>query len=210
MRMAKCTAAQSDPPVSAHQEEIKALVERSGAVRHGHFRLASGRHSDTYVEKFRILERPDLLAEVCSDIAAHFRADRPEVIAGPSTGGMLVAYELARQLEVPAVYVETDADNRRVLKRGAQIEPGARVLLVDDVLTTGVSLQEVLSLLEKARADLVGIGVLIDRSEGVLDFPGPLYAACRFEARSFGENEVPPWLAALPLDTPGTRARRAL
>lgn len=175
-------------------------------MRHGHFELASKRHSAIYIEKFRILERPDLLAQVCAEIAQRFVSERPEVVVGPSTGGILVAYEVAKQLGLPAVYVETDAQNRRVLKRGAHIDEGTRILLVDDVLTTGISLRETLGVV--AKAELIGIGVLIDRSEQPLEFPSEVYAACRFEAQSYAADALPDWLAEVPLTTPGTRASR--
>jgi len=192
---------------SPREAELKGLIEKHGAVRRGHFRLASGRHSDTYVEKFRILERPWLLAEICAEIVGHFKETRPDLVAGPSTGGMIVAYEVARQLGLPAVYVETDEANRRIVKRGGHIPEGARVLLVDDVLTTGISLREVVDVIQAAGAEVIGIGVLIDRSEIPLDFPCELHAACRFEAMSYLEDALPDWLAAIPLTTPGSRAR---
>lgn len=200
------TTSARSPQISPNQARIKSLIEEAGAVRHGHFELASKRHSAIYIEKFRILERPELLAQVCAEIVARFAADKPQIVAGPSTGGILVAYEVAKQLGLPAVYVETDAQKRRVLKRGAQIEPGARVLLVDDVLTTGISLHETCPVIEGAR--LLGIGVLIDRSERPLDFPCDVFAACRFEAQSYDPDALPDWLAQIPLSTPGTRASR--
>jgi orotate phosphoribosyltransferase len=187
--------------VLMHERQLDRVA---GAVRQGHFVLASGRHSDIYVEKFRILERPPLLAQVCADIVEHYRTLEPDVVVGPSTGGIIVAYEIARQLKVPAVYVETENGSRSI-RRGGHIEPGAKVLLVDDVLTTGVSLDEVLGVLDGAQ--LVGIGVLIDRSEGELNFPCEIYAACRFEAKTFAPEEVPEWLAQVPVTKPGTRAR---
>jgi len=190
---------------SPRQSEIKELVTRCGAVLHGHFKLASGRHSDTYIEKFRILERPSVLEQVCREIVEMFRPMKPDVVVGPSTGGMIVAYEVARQLQVPAVYVELE-DGKRVLKRNGRIEPGARALLVDDVLTTGISLQEVVSVIQDSKAEIIGIGVLIDRSEGELNFKSELFASCRFEAATYAEGELPDWLAGIPVKTPGTRA----
>jgi orotate phosphoribosyltransferase len=196
----------SDGCDTALKSELKALITECGAVLEGHFQLASMRHSDIYVEKFRILERPSVLEKVAGAIVDHFRDQRPEVVAGPSTGGMIVAYEVARQLGVPAVYVEADG-KIRVLKRGGHIEMRARVLLVDDVLTTGISLQEVLPVIENAQAELIGIGVLIDRSEKRIDFGVDSYAATRFEATTYAEDELPDWLAAIPISTPGTRAK---
>ena len=188
--------------------DIRSLIEQCGAVLHGHFRLASLRHSDIYVEKFRVLERPDILEAVAKPIVEQFRSQKPEVVAGPSTGGMIVAYEVARQLGIPAVYVETD-ENVRVLKRGGSIKAGAKVLLVDDVLTTGVSLNEVLPVISKSEGHLIGIGVLIDRSELSLDFDVPLFASSRFEATTYPDESVPDWLAKIPITTPGSRAKRS-
>lgn len=185
---------------------LKAVIEACGAVLYGHFRLTSGRHSDTYIEKFRVLERPEVLATVCQAIADHFRSAKPNVVAGPSTGGMIVAYEVARQLGLHAIYVETDANGQRLLRRNGKIDPGSRVLLVDDVLTTGLSLREVQPVIAGEGAELIGVGVLIDRSEGELDFGCELYAASRFEAKTYAEDEVPPDLAAVPIKAPGTRA----
>jgi orotate phosphoribosyltransferase len=192
-------------PSEEREEKIRELIAESGAVLSGHFRLASGRHSDTYVEKFRLLERPWTLEKVVNSIAIHFSEAKPSVIVGPSTGGLIVAYEAARQLEIPAVYVERSGE-KFVLKRGGKILPGTRVLIVDDVLTTGVSLFEVLSLIRELGADVIGVGVLIDRSVKEIDFGCELFAACHFQAVSYDENEIPDWLANVPLTTPGTRA----
>lgn len=192
----------TDKSDSAH---IKQLIEDCGAVLYGHFRLASGRHSDIYVEKYRVLERPDILAEICKPIAEHFQSLQPDVIVGPQTGGVIVAYEVARQMGVPAVYVELK-DGERKLARGAHLEPGTRALLVDDVLTTGVSLQEVLPVLNQAVVTIVGIGVLIDRSEREVPLPQKPFASCRFEAKSYAADELPDWLAEVPIKAPGTRA----
>jgi len=184
---------------------LRDLITECGAVLHGHFKLASGRHSDTYIEKFRILEQPDVLEEMCRPIADHFRDKSPDLIAGPSTGGILVAYEVARQLGKRAVYVESEG-NRRVLKRNTVVPPKARVLLVDDVLTTGISLKEVTEVIAHEGAELVGIGVLIDRSDVNLDLPLEPFASCRFQAVSYAEDEMPEALRNTPMTTPGTRA----
>jgi orotate phosphoribosyltransferase len=195
----------SNPEPNSSEQTTKDLIVSSGAVLKGHFRLASGRHSDTYVEKFRVLERPWVLEQVTKSIADHFRALEPEVVIGPSTGGLIVAYEVARQLNVPALYVERVGE-KFVVKRGGRIEPGVRVLLVDDVLTTGVSVFEVLTLIREHQANVLGVGVLIDRSQKAIDFGCQLFASCHFEATSYDESEIPEWLQSIPLTTPGTRA----
>ena len=193
------------PKVSSSQSEVRALVEECAAVRHGHFVLASGRHSDVYVEKYRVLERPEVLEHVCRPLVEHFEPFGPEAIVGPQTGGVLVAFEIARQMKLPALYIERK-DGEFRLARGAQLNAGTRVLLVDDVLTTGVSLKEALPVMTQAEVELVGIGVLIDRSERPLDFSCEVFAACRFEATTYAPDEIPDWLARIPISTPGTRA----
>ncbi|MFQ3586241.1 MAG: orotate phosphoribosyltransferase [Fimbriimonadaceae bacterium] len=184
-------------------DAIEALLRESGAILSGHFLLTSGRHSDVYFEKFRILERPDVLSRVCAEIARNL-PQRPDVVAGPTTGGIIVAFEVARQVGASGLYVERE-DGERVLRRGATIQPGAKVLVVDDVLTTGVSVREVVDLLRRQGAEVVGVGVLIDRSQEPVDFGCPMYAAYRVEARSYAPDEVPDWLAAIPVTKPGTR-----
>lgn len=204
-------SAQTKPvarPQPEVQAELKKLIEEAGAVRYGHFVLASLRHSDVYVEKFRVLERPELLASIAGSIAQHFAECEPDLIVGPATGGILVAYEVARQLGRPAVYVEAE-NKQKVLRRGASIPAGSKVLLVDDVLTTGISLRETLQVISDQGATVIGIGVLIDRSEQELDFPCELFAATRFEASTYAPDEVPEWLQAVPITTPGTRASQA-
>lgn len=186
--------------------DLIALLESCGAVLRGHFRLASGRHSDVYVEKFRILERPPVLEAAVARIIRHLDGIQPTLVVGPSTGGMIVAYEAARQLGLTAAYVEL-VDGKRGLRRNGHIAPDARVLLVDDVLTTGTSLVETAEVVHAAGATLIGVGVLIDRSEACPDFGCPVVSACRFDARSYAEDDLPDWLAAIPLTTPGTRAR---
>lgn len=185
--------------------DLIALLESCGAVMRGHFRLASGRHSDVYVEKFRILERPDVMEAAVAAILGSMDA-QPSLVVGPSTGGMIVAYEAARQLRLSATYVEL-VNGKRALRRNGVIDPNARVLLVDDVLTTGTSLVETAAVVRGAGAEIVGVGVLIDRSETCPDFGCPVVSACRFDARSYAEEELPEWLAAIPLTTPGTRAQ---
>ncbi|MCC6404620.1 MAG: orotate phosphoribosyltransferase [Fimbriimonadaceae bacterium] len=170
----------------------------------GHFVLSSGRHSDVYLEKFRVLERPDVLSLLCSRITDWARPFSPELVAGPTTGGVIIAFEVARQLGVPAVYVESE-NGRKCLRRGARIATGARVLVVDDVLTTGLSVQETCAVIEESGGIKVGVAVLIDRAESSMNLGVPLFAAHRIEAHSFAPDDLPESLAAIPATKPGTR-----
>lgn len=185
--------------------DLASLLESSGAVLRGHFLLTSGRHSDVYFEKFRVLEQPHVLSALCAEIAGAFSgAAKPDLVAGPTTGGIIIAFEVARQLGVPALYVESE-NGQKKLRRGAQIPVGSRVLIVDDVLTTGTSVREVIEVVRGAGGVPAGVGVLIDRAESPLDFGAPLFAAHRVQAKSFAPDQVPDWLLAIPVSKPGTR-----
>lgn len=183
---------------------LDALLQSSGAIMRGHFLLTSGRHSDVYVEKFRVLEQPAVLSRLCAEIAARFAGDRIDVVAGPTTGGIIIAFEVARQMGLPAIYVESEL-GRRKLRRGAAIEPGSRVLVVDDVLTTGTSVHEVIEVVREQGAIAAGVAVLIDRSASPVDFGCKFSAAHRVEAASYAPDEVPQWLREIPIVKPGTR-----
>ena len=166
--------------------------------------LSSGRHSDVYFEKFRILEQPEVLSALCTEIAGRFRTDT-EFVAGPLTGGIIIAFDVARQMNVQALYVETENGDKK-LRRGKSLVPGSRVLVVDDVLTTGLSVRETITAIQNAGGEVIGVGVLIDRSEQPQDFGCPFFAAHRVEAKSYPENDIPEWLSAIPIQKPGTRA----
>jgi orotate phosphoribosyltransferase len=184
--------------------DLGSLLESSGAVLRGHFILTSGRRSDIYFEKFRVLERPDVLSALCAEIASKFSKDDFDAVAGPTTGGIIIAFEVARQLGLPSVYIETE-DGEKTLRRGKTLPPGARILIVDDVLTTGTSLVESRTAIERAGGRALAYAVLIDRSPEGFDLGLPLHRAYRVEATTYAADEVPDWLAALPPTKPGTR-----
>lgn len=183
---------------------LTSLLESSGAILRGHFLLTSGRHSDVYFEKFRVLENPPVLSALCKEIAGRFSDGSVDLVAGPTTGGIIIAFEVARQMGTPSLYVETEGGQKK-LRRGATVPPGARVLIVDDVLTTGTSVFEVIEVIRAAGGMPAGVGVLIDRSEKPLDFGCPMFAAHRVQAQSFAPDEVPNWLQEIPITKPGTR-----
>lgn len=180
------------------------LLEDSGAILRGHFVLSSGRHSDVYFEKFRVLEQPQVLSALCSEIATHFQKSKIEAVAGPLTGGIIIAFEVARQMGLPAVYVESEG-GVKTLRRGKTLTPGTRVLVVDDVLTTGLSVKETILAIQTAGGDVAGVAVLIDRASDAIDFGCPLFAAFRVQAQSYDPQNVPESLAAIPIQKPGSR-----
>lgn len=179
-------------------------LERIGAVLHGHFLLTSGRHSDRYFEKFRLLEQPGMLQAYVGAMLARLPGHEVQAVVGPTLGGVLVAYEAARQLGVRALYAEREGTGR-AFRRDSRLEPGTPVLVVDDVLTTGTSIREVLALLGHYRAQVRGIGVLIDRSETEPDFGVPLASALRLPAVSYAPEECPLCRQGIPLVKRGSR-----
>jgi orotate phosphoribosyltransferase len=183
--------------------DLTSLLEDSGAILRGHFILTSGRRSDVYFEKFRVLERPDVLSALCQEIAAHFGNLEFDYVAGPTTGGIIIAFEVGRLMGKPAIYVESE-DGKKTLRRGKTIPSGARVLIVDDVLTTGTSLIETRDAVLEAGGIPVAYAVLINRAQRELDLK-PLFSAYSVSATSWEADEIPDWLAAIPAVKPGTR-----
>lgn len=158
----------------------EALFRSSGALRDGHFLLKSGRHSGAYLEKFAVLSDPAATSELCGFWAGRYRgADgRPmvDLVAGPTTGGVILAFETGRQLGTHAIFAEevrTDGQARREFRRGFRIEPGERVLLVDDILTTGGSLLAMLPAVEAAGGEVIACAVIVDRSGGMQTLTSP-------------------------------------
>ncbi len=182
--------------------EAEKILREAGAMLEGHFVLTSGRHSAVYWEKFRVLEQPRYTERLCQMIAAHFRDKGVELVAGPTTGGVIVAYEVARQLGARGVFAEKQGGTR-VFRRGFQIRTRARVLVVDDVLTTGGSVQEVVAEVGRKGAELLGVGVLIDRSEERVDFGVPLFAAYRTSVATYRPDQCPLCQAGIDLVKPG-------
>jgi len=179
-----------------------------GVVAKGHFVLSSGRHSDEYWEKFRLLERPRITEQLCREIAARYEGATVEAVVGPTTGGALLAQEVARQLGTRCLLAEPALINGgRELRRGFTLLPGERVLIVDDVLTTGLSLRETLSALERFQPAIVGIEVLIDRSGGTAagQFGVACHALLTVSARTYEPGECPLCAGGLPVIKPGTR-----
>jgi len=185
--------------------DLGELLEESGAILRGHFILTSGRHSAVYFEKFRVLERPDVLSALCTEIADHYRGQGFDCVAGPTTGGIIIAFEVARQLGLPAVYVETE-DGKKTLRRNKTLAPGTRALVVDDVLTTGTSLRESRDAIVRAGGTVGAYAVLIERGSDHPDLGAPIFASYRVEAESYAPHEIPAELAAIPAVKPGTRA----
>jgi orotate phosphoribosyltransferase len=188
--------------------DVLQIFRESGALLTGHFVLTSGRHSDTYFEKFHVLRYPQHVEALCRVLAERCADTKPDVVLGPTTLGILLAYEVAKQLGVPAAYGEKGPDGKRMLRRSEHLTAGQRVLVVDDVLTTGGSIRECMELVESVGATLCGVGVVVDRSGGKLDFGAPLAATLSINAVSYAEDELPAELAAVPITRPGSTGKK--
>ncbi len=199
---------------AAVAERTEALFRRAGALREGHFLLKSGRHSERYLEKFLLLQDPAVTSELCGFWATAARgadgAPLVDVVAGPTTGGIVLAFETARQLGVRGIFAEEvrDADGatRRAFRRGFRIAQGERVLLVDDILTTGGSLLAMLPAVEAAGGEIVGCFVMADRSGGTAVLASPATGR-RYPVRGLWQLEVPtfePGPATCPRCADGT------
>lgn len=196
------------PESRLSREDVLRIFEESGALLTGHFVLTSGKHSDRYFEKFDVLNQPRHVAALCRELAARLAPLKPDVVLGPTTLGILLAYEVARNLGVPAAYGERGADGKRFLRRADHIRPGQRVCVVDDVLTTGGSVRECIDLVGTIGATLCGVGVLVDRSGGKADFGAPLESLLPMEVVAYEADAVPGWLAAIPLSRPGSTGKK--
>jgi orotate phosphoribosyltransferase len=189
-------------PERDRESIARRAFESAGAFLRGHFVYTSGRHGADYLEKFRILEDPDATTALAALIAERFAPDRPELVAGPTTGGIILAYEVARQLGVDAVYVERGEGTSRVLRRGFEVPPGARVLAVDDVVTTGGSLLETTACVKRAGGDVIGIGVLADRTAGRTEVSVPFFACLTVDFPSYSPEACPLCAAGVPVAAP--------
>ena len=179
-------------------EEIKALLHQTDAILNGHFQLASGRHSPVYLEKFRILERPEQTEQLCRLIAERFRDVGAQLVVGPTTGGVIVGYEIARQLGVRSAFAERDNGGRH-FGRGFKITAGERTLIVDDILTTGNSIRDVITALHSVGGKAIGVGVLVDRSGGRTEFGIPLYSCLSLPLTTYEPADCPLCTSGEPL-----------
>ncbi len=179
--------------------DIEKLLKDLKVLQDGHFLLNSGLHSQFYFEKFRILENPAATTKLCNIITKHFKNNAIDWVIGPTTGGVIIAFEVARQLKVLAGFAE-ERDGKRIIGRGFNIA-GKKILLVDDVMTTGKSLIETIEAIKEKQGVLVGVAVLIDRSQQKLPFE---YFACfRKEVENFSPDRCPLCKQNMPLGKPG-------
>jgi orotate phosphoribosyltransferase len=191
---------------------VEELFDVAGALRHGHFLLKSGRHSNRYLEKFAVLQYPALAVEIGRRLAASFIDRDPTLVVGPTTGGALLAAETARQLEaalgrtVRGVFAEPMERGTRALRRGWPVAATDRVVLVDDILTTGASLAETVRAVRNAGATPLVASVIVDRSTGPVEVGCPIISLGRIEISSWLAGECPACERGEPIVKPGSSA----
>ncbi len=187
--------------------DVLERLREIGGLKRGHFLFSSGRHGDVYLEKFDLLRDPGATSDICRGFVDRFRDASIDVVVGPTTGGILLAFETARQLGIAAAYAERASDDApgREFRRGTTFAPGSRVLVVDDILTTGGSVRETLAALRNHPVDIFAVAVLVDRSGGETSFAGvPLVALASQTVASWPADECPLCRRGIPLTKPGT------
>lgn len=198
-------------PVPLQQATIEELFERSGAVLDGHFLLTSGRHAARYLEKFFVLQHPEYTVEICRRFAELLAPHQPTLVVGPTTGGVLLAGETARQLAdllgrpVRGVFAERVDEGGRRLRRGWRVSPDERVVVVDDILTTGLSLIETLDAVRAEGVQPLAAAVIVDRSSSPVEAGIPLAALGRIEIASWPPEHCPLCTAGSEPRKPGSR-----
>ena len=186
--------------------QILDILRETNVMLEGHFLLTSGRHSDKYMQCAHLFMYPNRSAQVCADIAANFSDKGVTMVVGPAVGGIIIAYEVAKQLNVPTIFAERE-NGKMAFRRGFEVPKGAKVLVTEDVVTTGGSVMEVIELIKAAGAEVVGVAVVVDRSNGKVDFGVPFYPVLAMEVISYEAENCPLCAAgAPPAVKPGSRA----
>lgn len=182
--------------------DLASALEQRGALLQGHFRLSSGRHSNRFIQKFRILENPPLVEAVGRAIADAFRDASPTIVVSAAVGGIVLGFEVARALGTDAIFVEKE-NGVAMLRRSFQLTPQDRVLVVEDVVTTGMSVREVIDVVRARGADVIGVGLIVER--GAADFGVPTHALLKLPIESFEPEECPQCAAGEAITDPGSR-----
>ena len=192
-----------------NEDEVLSEFRAAGALLEGHFLLSSGRHSAHYLQCARVLMSPDRAGRLALALAAALPRDlrgKIEKVVSPAMGGIIIGHEMGRALQVDAIFVERPTGTFE-LRRGFDIQPGEKILMVEDVVTTGLSSREAIKAVEDAGGKVVGICSLVDRSGGKVEFAIPYHALVSLSFPTYADDEVPAELAAIPVEKPGSRKK---
>lgn len=179
-------------------------LRESGALLDGHFLLSSGRHSDRYCQCAKLLQYPDKAAKVIKVVADKLADVDFDLVVGPAMGGVVVAYELARQVGKPGIFAER-ADGEMTIRRGFEIKKGQKVIISEDVITTGKSSLEVAKVIQEMGGEVVGLACIVDRRAEGVNFPYPIYSAVKLEIKSYDKDVCPMCKEGTPYVKPGSR-----
>lgn len=187
------------------KEEVLAIFKQTGALLDGHFKLTSGLHSPQYFQCALVLQDPVQAQKLCWEIAAEYMTKKIDLVIAPAIGGIVVAQEVARLLSARSIFAERE-NGKMTLRRGFEIKSQENVLVVEDVVTTGGSIKEIIELVQSANANLCGVGLLVDRSQGKVDFPVQNFAVLEMEVITFEPKNCPLCKQGIPVVKPGSRA----
>ncbi|GFN22077.1 orotate phosphoribosyltransferase [Thermanaeromonas sp. C210] len=185
-------------------EEVLDIFRRTGVLWEGHFILTSGLHAERYLQCAQVLQYPDEAAKLCAALAEYYEGRGITAVVGPATGAIIIAYEVARSLKARALFTER-VQGEMTLRRGFQLGPEDRVLVVEDVITTGGSVKEVIQVVRESGAQPVGAGAFVDRSGGKVDLGIPLRALLSLEINAYPPEECPLCRQGLLAVKPGSR-----
>lgn len=187
------------------ENRVLEIFQETGVLLAGHFLLTSGRHSKNYLQCSRVFQYPQYAQELCGALAEKFQAAKVDLCVGPALGGVIIAYETARALGVRGLFAEREKDGAMALRRGFVIRPGERVLVLEDVVTTGGSVKEVLELVNSLGGQVVGVGAIVDRSGGRVDFGVAYSALIQLDVVAYDAADCPLCQAGVPAVKPGSR-----
>lgn len=191
--------------MSLTDQQILKIFYETNALLEGHFLLTSGRHSNQYFQCAKVLQYPNYTSDVCSVLANHFRNYEIDTVIAPAMGGIIVGYEVARQLGKRSIFTERE-NNQMTLRRGFSLSENEKVLVCEDVVTTGGSVFEVIEIVKSFNAKVIGVASIVDRSNGKVDFGYPFKSSLQLEVKSFLPEECPICKEGnIPLVKPGSR-----
>ena len=187
-----------------NSEKVLKIFQETDAMLSGHFLLTSGRHSDRYFQCALVIQHPQYCSDLCQELGSRFDQEGVTAVVGPAMGGIVMSYELAHHLSVRSLFTERQ-EGKMTLRRGFHISPGERVLVVEDVITTGGSVKEVIKLVQEAGGEVVGVAVLVDRSGGQANLGVRTESLLQIPAVSYRPEECPFCQQGMPIVKPGSR-----
>ncbi len=186
------------------KKEVKKILSNCGAFLKGHFLLSSGRHSEYYIEKIKIIHEPDKVQKICSELADKFKNFNFDVVISPAMGGIVLGYEVAKILAKKFIFTQRE-NNKMTIRNGFELHPDEKVLIIEDVMTTGKSVFEVIDCIKEKGARIIGIGLIVDRSWGKVDFGFPTKSLLTLNIKTYLPEECPLCKKNIPITKPGSR-----